>query len=191
MSAAKPTLDDVLESFLLDRDGEATVGRYAALYPHYAVALFDLEHELQRELVDDPLPLTEALQGLVDDALKRAKEIWPADALGARDLFAALTPLDYGLLSAALGVPRQVVAAVRNRRAIPETIPVGFLRRMAESLKGSVEDLLASMGSSRSAVAAYKATGDVAAQEPVPFEQILIEARVSPERRAEIMADQG
>ncbi|GAB7551940.1 hypothetical protein NRB_14410 [Novosphingobium sp. 11B] len=188
MTAAM-TLEQVLEAFLLDRDGTTTVQRYVAQYPQFALELLDLEFEAARPLDDEPRMLGANERAVVDGALDKASVIWPAQAPGSRDLFAVLGPADYGRLSKSLNVPRQVIAAIRNRRAIPETIPGGFLRRMADALEGSVADLLASMGAGPTLAAQYKATGAVAVQSPIPFEQILIEAQVPPERRAQIMAD--
>lgn len=191
MNTALPLLDDVLESFMLDCSEPNALKRYVALYPDYALALVDLAHNIAGPTSDEPMPLDAAERSILDDAVASAASSWPAEAAGTRDLFVMLGPADYGRVSAELGVPRQVVAAVRNRRAIPDTIPRGFLRRMATALGGTIDDLLASIGAAPVAAASYKAVEQPAAAAAVTFEQILIDARVSPERRAEIMADQG
>ena len=189
MSAAAPLLDNVLESFLLDFGAEGVLEHYLVAYPQFALELIDLAHEAPRETADLADPIAPAERAAIDAAVAKIGQHWPAEAAGRHDLFAALRPADYGRLSEALDVPRQVIAAVRNRRAIPDTIPGGFMRRMASALGGSVDDLLFSMGVSPALQPSFKAVDRPQALEPVAFEQILIEARVSEERRREILAE--
>lgn len=188
MSAATPSRDDVLESFLIDSHEAGALLRYLRAYPAFAVELIDLVHEMRRDIPDAAEAFTQEERAAIDAAVRVAGSAWPAAPAGSQDLFAVLGPADYGRLSATLDVPRQVVAAIRNRRAIPETIPRGFLRRMADALNGSVDDLLFSMGA-RSLAASFKAVERPASVAPVSFEQILIEARVPEERRRAIMAE--
>jgi hypothetical protein len=188
VSAATPSRDDVLESFLLESDETDALQRYLRDYPAFAVELIDLAHQMRREIPDIVESFTPEERAAIDTALRVVGNAWPAAPAGSQDLFAVLGPADYGRLSATLDVPRQVVAAIRNRRAIPDTIPRGFLRRMAEALNGSIDDLLFSMGA-RSLAASFKAVDRLAAVEPVSFEQILIDARVPEERRLAIMAE--
>jgi hypothetical protein len=189
MSAATPLLDDVLESYVLGAGEAGLLERYVAAYPQFAVELVDLAHAIERPVADDAGPLSLQERPSVDRALAAVNAAWPAAAAGEQDLFAGLVPAAYGQLARALGVPLQVIAAVRNRRAIPDTIPRGFLRRMAEALSGTLEDLMFSIDTQRLATSNYKAVDHVVAQGPVPFEQILIEARVPEDRRREILAE--
>jgi hypothetical protein len=94
-------------------------------------------------------------------------------------------------LATALGVPRQVVAAVRDRRVLVDTIPKGFLARMAAGIDAHLEDLMASIGGVRSATLApsYKADTRPVLSSQVPFERILIDAGVTEETRAGILAE--
>lgn len=187
MSAPDVTLDAVLESYMLEADNEGTLATYLTRYPQFAIQLLDLAHQSQRVLSDEIPELDAAGSRAVDAALAAAIQGWPS-TIGSRDLFADLKPADYGRLSGALGVPRQVLGAVRDGLAIVETIPHGWLRRFAEALNGSTDDLLASIGGRRPA-ASYKSEERPAEPRPVPFSQILVEAKVSEERRAEIMSD--
>lgn len=189
MSATVPTLDDVLESFLLDSAEPAAVRRYLTAYPDHALDLLDLLHQLQLSPVDDIGALGPIEQAAVERALTKVGDVWPVAAPGERDVFALLGRAAYAELARTLDVPLQVIAAVRNRRAIPSTIPSGFLRRMATALNGSVDDLLFSIGAPRAATSSYKSVDRPTLQEPVPFERILIDARVSDERRLAILAD--
>ena len=189
MSAEMPMLDDVLESFLLESTEPNALQRYLEAYPDYARDLVDLAHAIALEPVDETLVLGPNERLSIERAVEKASAAWPAEAVGQHDLFAALGPSAYGKLARELAVPLQVVAAVRNRRAIPDTIPRGFLRRMASALSGTIDDLLFSIEVPRAVASNYKATERPVAQAPVPFEQILIEARVPEERRLEILAD--
>jgi hypothetical protein len=94
-------------------------------------------------------------------------------------------------LAATLGVPRQVVAAVRDRRVLVDTIPKGFLTRMAAGIDAQLEDLVASIRGVRSATLApsYKADSRPVLSSQVTFEQILIDAGVNEAARAGILAE--
>ena len=104
------------------------------------------------------------------------------------DPFAALTVEDWRIVAKRLDVPRQVVSALRERRVSLVSIPRGFLSILAEAMRCSVAQLESSWGSTQLAgVRSYKADSKPMVGEQVPFEQVLIDAGVPPERRARLM----
>jgi hypothetical protein len=88
-------------------------------------------------------------------------------------------------------VPRQVITAFRERKVIPASVPRRFLASFAAALHCSVGPLLSalsgppSMSPARSFKSDVKPEGD----QPVTFEQLLLDAGVSAEQRTALMAE--
>lgn len=189
-------LDDVLESFALEAEADTTaLARYLRDYPQYALALVDLSHEMGQTLPDKPAPLSPRDEARIASAWTRfatsgTKTIDAAKTRSA-SVFEGRSAAEMKTLAAKLGVPRQVVAAVRDRRVLIDTIPRAFLTRMATGMGARVEDLMASIAGVRSTTlaASYKADTRPVLSEQVPFERILIDAGVSAETRAGILAE--
>ena len=186
MTGTVPTLDAVLESYMLDSGTEGALSSYLQRYPQFSVELIDLAHQAQRLSTDEQPPLDAAALVSIDAIRRIALAAWPQEA-AQRNLFAELRPADYGRVSRVLGVPRQVIGAVKDGLAITSSIPTGWLQRFAEELGGTVSELLASIGVGQRA-ASYKSEERPETKEAVAFEQILIEAKVDERRRAEIMS---
>ena len=186
MTGTAPTLDAVLESYMLDAGSEGALPSYLKRYPQFSLELIDLAHQARRSPTDEPAKLDASALTSIEAMTKRVVAAWP-QAEGQRNLFAELRPADYGRLSSALGVPRQVIGAVKDGLAITSTIPRGWLQRFAEELGGTVTELVASFGV-RQLAASYKSEERPALKQAVAFEQILIEARVDEKRRTEIMS---
>ena len=187
MSASdRPELDDVLEAFMLDASEEGALARYLCEYPQFAGPLLQLAHEVRRDLPDEYPALDAAGRAAIEAGWVRLDAAWPAEA---RSLFAGRSPAEYGRVATELRVPRQLISALRDGRVILETVPGGFLRRLASALGGTIDELLASIGARPALARSYKAEQRPAPQEPVPFEQAMVEARVPEERRIEILAD--
>jgi len=186
-AAERPSREAVLDAFAVEPDpGRVTLERYLHLYPEYTGALVDLSRELNREMADDAVPLSTADQALLDAAWLRHAAAKP---VAVADPFAALTVDDWRSFAKRLDVPRQVVTALRERRVLIVTIPHRILRLLAEAARSSIEQLEAAWGSAPLAVArAYKAEGKPSVGERVSFEQVLIEAGVTPEKRARLLA---
>ncbi|VVT24042.1 conserved hypothetical protein [Sphingomonas sp. EC-HK361] len=187
MSAEEPTLDAVLEAFMMDAHQDGALATYLQRHPQFSLELIDLSHEMHRIPADEPLPLDHAARTSIDAVVARVLDTWPMQE-GPRNLFAELRPADYGRVSTTMGVPRGVIGAVKDGLAIWSTIPGKWLARLAAALGGTVDELRASIGGA-SPQASYKSEARPERKEPVPFEQLLIEARVDEARRAEIMDD--
>lgn len=187
MSAAvQPELEDVLEAFMLDASEEGALAQYLSDYPQFAGALLRLAHEIRRDPPDEDPPLDAGGRAAIEAGWAEIDAAWPAES---RNLFAGRSPTEYGRVAAELRVPRQLISAMRDGRILVETVPRGFLRRLAAALGGTLDDLIASLGARPALARSYKSEERPAAKQPVPFEVGMVEARVPEERRSEILAD--
>jgi hypothetical protein len=184
----RPSRGSVLDAFAVENEpGRSTLERYLRLYPEYAGELVDLSRELSREVCGDTAPLSAADQALIDAAWSQHATTMPATTA---DPFAALTVDDWRAVAQRLDVPRQVVTALRERRVSLVSIPRRFLQRLAKAMRSSVAQLELSWGPVQLAAArSYKADGKPIVGEQVTFEQVLIDAGVSAEKRAELLAE--
>lgn len=187
MTATDPTLDAVLESFLLEADVHGALATYVHRFPHFALELVDLSHDAHRTPVDDPQPLDSAALATIRTLTDGVLDGWPTQGK-ARNLFAELRPADYGRVSTAMGVPRGVIGAIKDGLAIWASIPQRWLRRLADALGGTVEELRGSIGPGR-AQASFKSEARPEQKEPVTFKQLLVEANVDETHIARIMED--
>lgn len=186
-AGGRPSRESVLDAFAVESDpGRSALERYLRLYPEYAGELIDLSRELSREACDDAAPLSGADQALIDAAWSQHAAASPA----AADPFVALTVDDWRAVARSLDVPRQVVTALRERRVSLVSIPRRFLERFAEATRSSVAQLEASWGPGQLAGArSYKAEGKPTVGGQISFEQVLIDAGVPAEKRAQLLAE--
>jgi len=184
---ARPFRESVLEAFALETEtGRPTLERYLRLYPEYAGELIDLSRELHRRVCDDDAPLSATDRALIDAAWAHHGASIPA----AASPFAALTVDEWRAVAQALDVPRQVVTALRERRISLVSIPRRFLRRFADATRTSLAQLESTWEAAGLAGArSYKSDAKPTAGEQVSFEQVLIDAGVSPEKRARMLAE--
>lgn len=183
-----PDLDDVLEAFALDAEGDETaLARYVSHYPQHAVALIDLSLALTQVIDDDDSPATAEEITLADAAWARLQS---AESIDAVDPFADRTSMQMRELARTLDVPRQVVTAFRERRILLTTIPRRFLEHMAAALGTGADALLAALAAPPTLVVgrSYKTDAQPMAAEQVSFEQILIDADMDSTRVADLVA---
>lgn len=181
-----PDLDDVLEAFALDAEGDETaLARYVDRYPQHAAALIDLSLELTRVIEDDG-PATAEEDALAEAAWSRLQSAGSSTA----DLFEDRTPAQMREVARTLDVPRQVITAFRERRVILKTVPRRFLERLALALGAATDALVAALATPTALAAgrSYKADVQPVAAEQVSFEQILVDADVAPARVADLVA---
>jgi hypothetical protein len=182
----QPALEDVLEAFMLDADDEGVLARYLSDYPQYRAELLDLAHQMEAVVPDELPPLDQPCRDAIARGWERLRAAWPA---GERNLFADLSPTDYGRVASELSVPRQVLAAIRDGRILAETIPGRFMQQLAQSLRGTLGELGASIGAGAALSPSYKSDERPQRSAPISFEQALIEARVPEEERQRLLAD--
>ena len=187
----RPSREDVLDAFSVEpRSDRETLERYLRSYPDYAEDLVDLAQELSRDLREDEAPLSVEDRTLIDAAWRRYSADTTTKFVAAP--LVALSTADLREVARRLDVPRQIITAFRERRVILASVPQPFLARLAQAVNSSVDKLTAlwsESGPTPAAARSYKAEVKPIAAEPVSFEQLLVDAGVPEERRAELMAD--
>ena len=183
-----PQLDDILDAFAMEEThAKATLDRYLTAYPQFAGDLIDLSRELLRAEVPADAELAPGDAAKIDAAWARHAAARPQLAV---DPFAALSPTRSREVATELGVPRQVIAAFRERRIEPASVPGAFLRRLAGALAASVDEFVAWMAPppANALARSYRADGQPNAPAQVSFERILIDAGVSETDRASLLS---
>jgi hypothetical protein len=182
--------DDVLNAFAVEPcHDRSTLERYLREFPQYALELAHLSHELSRTPVE-PAPLSANDRAAIDEAWKQYSNSSSASSVS---VFAAMSVPQLRDLANRLGVPRQIIAAFRERRVIVSSIPQRFLARVATGLNASVDQIKAALTLPPEASCAWshKADEKPVAAPPATFEQLLIEAQVPSDKRAELMAEES
>ncbi|WP_370316019.1 hypothetical protein [Sagittula sp.] len=181
-------LEDVLDAFAMEEThAKVTLDRYLTTYPQYAGELIDLSRELMQARPPEN-EFSAADVAMIDAGwLKHAA----AQPKSAADPFGALSPTRSREIAAEMGIPRQVVTSFRERRIQPATVPRGFMRRFAGALSISADDLFAWLSPPPAAAFArsYRADAQPAAAVQLSFERVLIDAGVSDDDRARLLAD--
>lgn len=110
---------------------------------------------------------------------------------GAEDKLAALSVPQQREVAKRLGIPRNVLTGFRERRVIPPTVPRPFLSRLAAEIGAAVDELRSMLAQPLVVTPAHQHKADDKPQEHLQcsFEQLLIDAGVSPEKRAELLRD--
>jgi hypothetical protein len=187
--APDPALDEVLDAFAVEPSPDrTTLEHYLRHYPQYAEALIDLSRELHRQLPLGEEPESAEDEALIDAAWRRHRE---AGGRPSADPFAGLSVDEIRALAKTLDVPRQVITAFRDHRVNLASVPRRFLARLAAALNRSIDTLLPALGASPTPMASRSYKADVKPSEiqPVTFERVLIDAGVSEDMRARLLAE--
>lgn len=181
--------EDVLNAFAVEPNHDRpTLERYLREYPQYAVELAHLSHELSR-IITEPAELSAKDRAEIDEAWRQYVSSSSAPVV---DVFATLSVPQLRELANFLDVPRQIVAAFREHRVRVSSIPRRILSRVAQVLNTNVEQIEAALSLppvEASYARSHKSDEKPKAAAPVTFEQLLIDAQVSAEKRAELMAE--
>ena len=185
-----PSCEDVLNAFAVEPSHERhTLERYLRNYPQYAVELAHLSHALSRT-TEAAVELTAKDRAAIDAAWKRHAEILSVSPV---DLFASFSVPQLRDIANHLGVPRQIITALREHKVVVSSIPRRFLVRFAAAINKSVEEVSAALALSqdpRSCVRSHKADDKPKVVAPTTFEKLLIEADVPEDKRAKLMTDE-
>jgi hypothetical protein len=182
-------IDDVLWAFTVEPNHDKqTFENYLREYPEYAVELADLLHELTRGDGTEQ-ELTDRDRLRIDEAWKQYSS---SPTLSPENVFVNLSVLDQRELAKFCGVPRQIITAFREQKVIFSTIPQRFLMRLAEGLHSTVDQvrLALTILLQTSCVRSHKSDEKPVETEPATFEQLLIDAQVPAEKRAELMSEE-
>ncbi len=189
IGSPRPSCDDVIAAFAMEGDvGVDTLARYLREYPEHAEELLDMSRELARI---QPLSETELSPGesaIAEIAWHRHRTALPVE--GA-DPFAVLTTPDLRRVANAVGLPRQVLTALRERRVIPASVTSRFLSDLAVAMGSSLEALRGWIETAAPAptARAYMSEDKPQVRDKVSFERILVDAGVPPEKRGALLAD--
>lgn len=187
----KKDAESVLESFLLEDEIDAsTLQRYLQRYPEFATELTDLAREIACTSDHPNYAASEGDDALIAQAWRMHADTVPTAKV---DPLARLQPKDLNKLASALQLPRQVLAALRERRVIVASMSAKFLDTLAKELPCSVSFLIEILSSPTAAEPAGSHKSDVKPQvaEKVDFARVLQDAGVDPSRVAELVASGG
>lgn len=179
--------EDVLNAFAVEATHDrATLERYLREFPQYAVELAHLSHELSRAFIKTG-ELTEQDRISIDKAWEQYSQSAPVPAR----IFISLSVPQLRELANKLGVPRQIITAFREHKVRASSIPQRFLGHMAAALNTTMESIKSelSLPLEVSCVRSHKSDEKPTTGAPVTFEQLLIDAQVPVDRRAELMAE--
>lgn len=188
-TASQTSCEDVLDAFSIESNqGRETLERYIRAYPQYAADIIDVSRELARVVDENYRPLSDKDQSLIETAWKRHPKSQEASIV---DPFVKLSVEDSRKIAKHLDVPRQIVTAFRERKVIVESIPQQIMARLAAAMGSSVEQIAAALAIATvpNIARSYKADAKPVVEKSVTFEQLLIEAGVSDEKRSILLAD--
>lgn len=186
-----PSREDVLDAFAVEsRHDRVTLDRYLRDYPQFAEDLVDLLHELGRAIDVSTAPLSSADQQLIATSWQ---QYTATGETHATDFFASLGVTELRAIASRLDVPRQVIAAFRERRIIVASIPRRFLANLAAALGATEEALRSSLQITPALECArsYKAENKPQSGAQISFAQLLADAGVPPGRRSALLADES
>jgi len=184
-----PSCEDVLDAFAAEPDhGQSTLDHYLRNYPQYATELVELSQELAQPLAVNTAPLSEEDYQRIELAWLRHLDGFSNSVL---DPFASLTVANLRAIAKQLNVPRQILAAFRERKVIASSIPKPFLGNLAAAMNTQIETVLKalSLPPTSELARSYKADTKPETDLQVTFEQLLKDASVAEDQRARLMAD--
>ena len=185
----EPSRQEVLDAFAVESEaGRETLERYLRTYPQFATEILDLSRMLALRVWDEETPLSHEDEAKIDAAWLSHAAAGPA---AVTDPLLSLSVPELREISIRLGVPRQVLAAFRNRRVIMSTVPPRFLERLAELVNTSMEQFVRtlSLPISQELTQSYKSERKPVPSDPVSFEQVLIDAGVPEDERAQLLSE--
>jgi hypothetical protein len=184
-------LADVLDLFQLedihDRD---VLARYVEAHPQFALQLIDLSRLLATTAAHDEEPLSALDKSRIDAAWIVHKAAGPELPKGANPLDALVGERGKAM-AARLGVPRQVVTCLRERKVDPARTPRPILRTLGDALGIPEAHVIEAMRQPPTYAygKSFKADGKPGWAGQVSFEQVLIDADVSDADRALLLAE--
>lgn len=188
MTGDQPSTDDILAGFAATfRNDPAELARYCLAYPSLSTQFVALAHEiaLQQARAGDA-PLDEATERWIESACE-------AHTRPAADPFAGLSGKPYQALRQTLDVPSVVLNAFRDRLVAGGTVPLAFLERLAGGLGTGLGELAAYLAGppKLARTISHKSDGvPGAAAGKMSFADVLVDAGVSPDRKAALLADE-
>lgn len=181
--------DQVLDDFLSEAaQDRATLERYLKLYPDHAGALLDLFTTLTLQPPSAQAPGAEADEAWVDSAVVRLRNRLRGEVVNP---FQPLTAQAYNAVRTRLGIRSATLAGFRDRQVELSTVPVRWLRKLAEVLGTSLGALETYLGQPpRLAAQSYRAdAAPQAAASKISFEALLAAANEPAETRSQLLSE--
>jgi hypothetical protein len=188
MTKRPVTRDDILGAFSVEPSHDREIlERYLRDYPEQASSLVDLAQQIDLIANSENTELSTEDNALINAAWKRhAVAVQPTSV----DILNTLTVDRQREVARSLSIPRQVITAFRDGKILLSSVPKAFLRKFAEALGSTLEDLTASLSVPRLTMAkSYKADDKPFDSGQVTLEQVLIDAGVDVETRSQILDD--
>ena len=185
----QPSREEVLDAFAVEPShGREILERYLREYPHFSNELVDLSRELSRAFPEAERPMSPQEQAMIESAWQEHRQI---ETPSTEDPLAHVSVARLREIALQLDVPRQVIAAFREHRVVAGSVPKRFLTHMAVALNCSIDLLVSALTKSSGPALArsYKADGKPTGETAATFEQLLIDAGVSEEKRTALLAD--
>jgi hypothetical protein len=193
MSGTK-SFDEVMFAFSVEPQHNATtLARYLQTYPEFAADLVDLAHELNfsASLGPSDAPLEE--DAGAQAAWLQYAAVKPTFVLSepAQSLFDTIKGETFVALADALGVPRSVLVALRDRLVEPASIPHAFIRRFASAMNRTVDVVqqYLSLPPMASAAVNFKADQKPAVQNQITFKALLEQTNLTEEQQLTLQKD--
>jgi hypothetical protein len=187
---SKPlAIDDVLWAFTVEPNHDKqTFENYLREYPAYAAELADLLHQLTRTDLKEK-ELTDKDRLRIDEAWRQYSS---SSSVAYENAFVSLSVPALRELANFCDVPRQIISAFREQKVVISSIPKRFLARLAEGLHTTIDQVKLSLTAPLQTTCAncYKSEEKPIETEPATFEQLLIDAQVPAEKRAELMSEE-
>lgn len=178
--------DEILGAFSVEPVHDlATLKSYLKRYPQFAEDLVELSF-LISDLTEDDVPLSEHDQNRVESACSRIQRPSSSPTI---TVLARLKERSVEVAST-LGVPRQVVTALRECVVDVSTLTQRVASSVARQLEVSVDEFrIALAGPEQSAPRLYRSDHPPRSSGKVSFEQVLREANVPEQKIVELLQD--
>lgn len=183
------SLEAVLDAFSVEKvHDRETLEKYLQAYPEFTQDILRLSREAGRCVAPEETPLTADDRALLFTLLKKHQKV---ETVVVANPFESLSIDELRSFAKDLGIPRQVVTALKECKVIVATIPLRFLRKAALLLHTTVEQLTAFLEGPPSdrRAASYKADAKPSVESAVSFESILKDANLSEEDIRDLMEE--
>lgn len=193
MTQAAPSLDDILYAFAEAGTDDAILADYIRRYPKFAGELIGLAQELRAVEADIDAPYTPDTSWETGAWARFATATGITDAKATiADPFATMSSARQVEIRRALDVPTMVFNAFRDLQVEAASVPLPFLSRFADYLAVALDDLKALLALPERMEPAMQFKADDrpgAAASKVKFADLLDQAMVPAEHRAELMRE--
>ncbi len=131
------SLQDVLQELVatVDRPDEVALEDFVGRYPQFAAELTDFAVEwVLQETLEATEPTGEPAASAVPEAMRRFRDTLAEHQAPAADPFADSSPADLARIAGALRLDKTILAKLRDRKIVAETVPDTLLEGLCGEL---------------------------------------------------------